>query len=70
MPPVGFEPTISTGELPQTYASYGAAIGICMLLVKGINLMLIKLMNSGHSHTHTHTHTHITQVGEPHTLTM
>jgi hypothetical protein len=25
-----------------------------MLLVKGVNLMLIKLMNSGHTHTHTH----------------
>ena len=27
MPPVGFEPTISAGELPQTYALDGAATG-------------------------------------------
>jgi hypothetical protein len=26
-PPVGFEPTISTGEQPQTYASYRAVTG-------------------------------------------
>ena len=29
MPPVGFEPTISAGERPQTYALDRAAIGIC-----------------------------------------
>jgi hypothetical protein len=28
MPPVGFEPTISAGERPQTYALDGAATGI------------------------------------------
>jgi len=27
MPPVGFEPTISAGELPQTYALHRAAPG-------------------------------------------
>jgi len=27
MPPVGFEPTISAGELPQTYSLDGAAAG-------------------------------------------
>ena len=27
MPPVGFEPTISTGERPQTYALDRAATG-------------------------------------------
>ena len=27
MPPAGFEPTISAGERPQTYASDRAAIG-------------------------------------------
>ena len=27
MPPVGFEPTISAGELPQSYALDRAAIG-------------------------------------------
>ena len=27
MPPVGFEPTISAGEKPQTYALDGAATG-------------------------------------------
>jgi hypothetical protein len=28
MPPVGFEPTISAGERPQTYDLDGAATGI------------------------------------------
>ena len=32
MPPVGFEPTISTGERPQTYALDGAAPGTGFLL--------------------------------------
>ena len=31
MPPVGFEPTISAAERPQTYALDRAAIGICQL---------------------------------------
>jgi len=31
MPPVGFEPTISAGELPQTYALDRAATGTGML---------------------------------------
>jgi hypothetical protein len=33
MPPVGFELTISAGELPQTYASDSAAIGTGNILV-------------------------------------
>ena len=33
MPPVGFEPTISAGERPQTYASDRAATGAGCLLV-------------------------------------
>jgi hypothetical protein len=42
-----------------------------MLLVKVINLMLMKLMDSGHTHTHTHTHTYTRRsVGEPRILTM
>ena len=34
MPPVGFEPTISVGERPQTYTLYRAATGtdeVCLL---------------------------------------
>jgi hypothetical protein len=42
MPPVVFEPTISTGEWPQTYALNHAAAGTG---------------NSCLEHTHTHTHT-------------
>jgi hypothetical protein len=33
MPPVGFEPTISAGEWPQTYASGRAATGIGNILL-------------------------------------
>jgi len=33
MPPVGFEPTISAGERPQTYALDGAAAGIGPLIL-------------------------------------
>ena len=32
MPPVGFEPTISAGERPQTYALDRAATGTGLLL--------------------------------------
>jgi hypothetical protein len=34
MPPVGFEPTISAGERPQTYALDRAAAGTYKLLFK------------------------------------
>ena len=33
MPPVGFEPTITAGERPQTYALDRAAIGIGTFLI-------------------------------------
>jgi hypothetical protein len=54
MPSEGFEPTISAGELPQTHSLDRAATGIGMLLVKVINLILLKELNSGHTNTHTH----------------
>ena len=33
MPPVGFEPTISAGERPKTYALDRAAIGIGIYVI-------------------------------------
>ena len=33
MPPVGFEPTISAGERPQTYALDRAATGMGLLIL-------------------------------------
>ena len=50
MPPVGFEPTISAGERPQSYALDRAANGIgvqksieyiCLLLFDFLSLQLI-----------------------------
>jgi len=38
MPPVGFKPTISAGEWPQTYALDRAANGTCKILL----LLLLK----------------------------
>ena len=39
MPPVGFEPTVSVGERPQTYALDCAATGTgIMSIIPGINL--------------------------------
>ena len=38
MPPVGFEPTISAGELPQTYALDRAAAGTDSFLIKCGNI--------------------------------
>ena len=39
MPPVGFEPTISVGELPQTYALDRAATQIGLILgLKSVNV--------------------------------
>ena len=48
MPPVGFEPTVSTGERPQTYALDRAATGTGKFLyiatVKHItNLLLLEI---------------------------
>ena len=37
MPPVGFEPTISAGELPQTYALNRAATGTGRCHIDTIN---------------------------------
>ena len=37
MPPVGFEPTISAGERPQTYALDRAATGTGIMLILPIN---------------------------------
>ena len=36
MPPVAFEPTISAGEQPQTYALDRVATGTGLYLVKGL----------------------------------
>ena len=49
MPPVGFEPTISTSERPQTYALDRAATGTGMYiynkLIAGITLKFILPFN-------------------------
>jgi hypothetical protein len=37
MPPVGFEPTISAGERPQTYALDSAATGIGLAVIETPN---------------------------------
>jgi len=37
MPPAGFEPTISAGELPQNYALHSAATGTGSLHIKAVN---------------------------------
>ena len=37
MPPVGFEPTIPVGELPQTYALDRAATGTGRDLLRSLN---------------------------------
>ena len=43
MPPVGFEPTISAGERPQTYALDRAATGtVCQNLVHRTDMNCIK----------------------------
>ena len=36
MPPVGFEPTISAGEQPQTYALNSAATGVGTVPLVGV----------------------------------
>ena len=43
MPPVGFEPTISAGERPQTYALDRAATGAGVLLI--IERTIFPLLN-------------------------
>jgi hypothetical protein len=42
MPPVGFKPTISVGERPQTYALERAATGIgCRLCWQELNFKIV-----------------------------
>ena len=53
MPPVGFEPTISAGERPQTYALNCAATGTGFYIHTHIHTYIYT-----HTHTHTHTDTH------------
>jgi len=43
MPPVGFEPTISTGERPKTYALHRAAIREKQALIIGAIKTLLSL---------------------------
>ena len=46
MPRVGFEPTISVGERPKTYALDRAATGTGKITtIKRINVLLQKLIN-------------------------
>ena len=64
MPPVGFEPTISAGERPKTYALEGAATGtgsILLLLslklnhyqqLRTLNTLSLPLMRPTMSPTH------------------
>jgi len=45
MPPVGFEPTVSAGDRPQTYALDGAATGIgTYLLYAGYKLQALSIV--------------------------
>jgi len=46
MPPVGFEPTISAGERPQTYALDGAANGTGTLVVLSVFYLRIYVLFS------------------------
>jgi hypothetical protein len=41
MPPVGFEPTISEGERPKTYALDRAATGTALLIETQIKLFVV-----------------------------
>ena len=43
MPPVGFEPTISAGERPQTYALDHAAIGTGLLCICNAQFVAISV---------------------------
>ena len=49
MPPVGFEPIISTGELPQTYALDRGATGTGTILVVDPQKFNITHVNFQHS---------------------
>ena len=44
MPPVEFEPTISAGERPQTYALDRAAAGTGKLCILGYQIPYLKLL--------------------------
>jgi hypothetical protein len=45
MPPVGFQPTISAGERPQTYALDRVATGTGpMIVVLGLNLHELRVL--------------------------
>ena len=46
MPPVGFEPTISAGERPQTYALDRAATGTGKDTAYSIHLTLVRAASS------------------------
>ena len=48
MPPVGFEPTISAGERPQTYALDRAAIGTGIIIIYGDLVIQASRGRSGH----------------------
>ena len=54
MPQVGFEPTISAGERPQTYALERAATGTGEYIY-----IYIYIYTPTPPHTHTHTHTSV-----------
>ena len=46
MPPVGFEPTISAGEQPQTYALDCAATGTGMMMMMMMIIIIIMYCNN------------------------
>ena len=41
MPPVGFEPTVSAGERPQTYVLDRAATGTGTVAPNGVNFVIL-----------------------------
>ena len=62
MPPVGFEPTISTGERPQTYDLHRAANGAGQKYLEVLNLsMKWKLILLQFSHLKVSYGTHLTR---------
>ena len=58
MPPVGFEPTISAGERPQTYALDRAATGAGNIYIYIYICVCVCIHTHTHTLSHTHTHTH------------
>ena len=44
MLPVGFKPTISAGERPQTYALDSATTGTGIIIISAINIMLLLVL--------------------------